>query len=100
MPECRAPTPAIEENQPGPSRPRGRPRKPFDETSLKTKKRRVSEILAGRTSDELQFAADLAANTSVRKEASSLPIHQVLALCLDLQFIKVCGKCCAPELLS
>lgn len=71
-------------NQPGPSRTHGRPLKPFEEASLKTRKRRVSELVSERTYDELQFAADVVGGTPEKHGTSSLTPHQALALYLDL----------------
>lgn len=75
--------------QPQPNRGPGRPRKSFDECSVKTKKRRVAEFAAGRTSHELKFAAGLVDNNNLSNQdqtpsTSSLTPHQALALYLDL----------------
>lgn len=71
-----------QETQPGPSQPRGRPKKPFNEASLKTKKRRLAELVADQTPEELQFAAEMALKktTTTTTETSSLTALQALAL--------------------
>jgi len=84
-------TAASDAEQPKPSSVRGRPQISFEEASTKTKKRRVKELVACRTSTELRFAADLAdklpahpRRSSLTLSKSSLSPHQALALYLDL----------------
>lgn len=63
---------------------RGRPRKSFEEASIKTKKRRVEELLTKPTA-ELRFAVERSEPTCSKKTISpGLSAKQALALYLDL----------------
>ena len=69
---------------PGPSR--GRPQKPFEVSTLKTKRRKVEDLLAKHSAEELRFAASLAeqkSGTHAEKQIS-LSAQQILALYLDI----------------
>ena len=69
-----------------PSTSRGRPRKAFDCSSLKTKKRRVQKLVDNYSFEELSFAANLVAHNSPEKlnKQPSLTDQQLIALYLDL----------------
>lgn len=79
----------VIESEPGPSR--GRPRKPFEEVSRKTKIRRVETIVSQYSTDELNFAAERSAKLSDSVPAGAensvgktLTPQQALALYYDL----------------
>lgn len=66
---------------------RGRPPIPFEEASTKTKKRRVQDLLCSRSPEELIFAAHVVKSSCAVSEPtghSSVPMHNVIALYLDL----------------
>lgn len=66
-----------------PNRVRGRPLKPFEECSRRTKNRRARKITAGRTVSEVEYAAKLVSNSPQTSNFSLTP-YQALALYLDL----------------
>lgn len=78
----------LQSNQTGPSeKQRGRPQKPFEEATLKTKKQRVADLVTTRTCDELAFATELSLRQSKKgscKNKESLSPLRALALYLDL----------------
>jgi len=73
---------------------RGRPPIPFGEASLKTKFRRVEDLVRRRSTDELLFAAERSirashgnaalANPHFDRRSKCLTPHEALALILDL----------------
>lgn len=75
------------ELQPGPSGlhlQRGRPKKLFDECSLKVKKRKVKDLVTTRSPSELSLAAALSTGSSLNPSGKSLNVEQALGLYLDL----------------
>lgn len=71
------------EDMPGPSR--GRPLKPFNEASSKTKKRRVADILNAYPAEEINFAADISKTcTTTIQPQYCITAENALALILDL----------------
>lgn len=54
------------QNQPGP----GRPSKEFDESSLKTKRRRVDDLVQSRSASELIYAAEVSARLSGQRSVA------------------------------
>ncbi|KAJ8950245.1 hypothetical protein NQ314_007950 [Rhamnusium bicolor] len=69
-----------------PGTSRGRPEIPFEESSIKTKKRRVADLLATRSPEELAFADKLSTSSSgsAERKKDALSVAQALALHLDL----------------
>jgi len=97
-------------HEPQPCSNRGRPAINFLDASLKTKRRRVADLISSRTSEELHFAVKLSktSDTTIQPHCTLLP-HQIIALYLDLDlsekkyeilrsFIRSIHQNCFPSL--
>ncbi|KAK2578318.1 hypothetical protein KPH14_010923 [Odynerus spinipes] len=65
---------------------RERPRLPFQEASLKTKKRRIEPLLTSHSYEELNYAATVSkkSRTADDKKRTNISHHELVALYLDL----------------
>lgn len=62
---------------------KGRPQKPFQKCSNKTKKRRVEDLINNNEPEELAFAANISSSSSAKQE-KVMTAAQALALYIDL----------------
>ncbi|KAK9675248.1 hypothetical protein QE152_g40502 [Popillia japonica] len=62
----------LDEPQPSTSTGAGRPKLEFEDASVKTKRRRVHELLESHTTSELTFAAEMSVRASGQRDAANL----------------------------